>query len=56
MDTVLADSSDHDPIFGISDGTSFVGFQAINKGNCFDIEGDVANAIFTNRVHDIIGL
>jgi len=26
MDTVLADSGDHDPIFGISDGTSFVGF------------------------------
>ena len=26
MDTALADSGDHDPTFGISDGTSFVGF------------------------------
>ena len=32
MDTVLADSSgDHDPIFGISDGTSFIGFQPLDK-------------------------
>jgi len=26
MDTVWADATDHDPIFGISDGNSFVGF------------------------------
>ena len=61
MDTVLADSSDHDPIFGISDGTSFVGFQVMDKGNyvdhtpCLNIEGDVANATLTIRVRDITG-
>ena len=32
MDTVLADSSDHDPIFGISDGASFV-FIVMDKDN-----------------------
>ena len=45
MDTVLADSSDHDPSFGVSDGDSFVGFQVIDKHNyvdhtqCYYIEG-----------------
>ena len=45
MDTVLADSSDHDPSFGVSDGDSFVGFQVIDKRNyvdhtpCYNIEG-----------------
>ena len=32
MDTTLADSGvDHDPSFGISDGTSFVGYEVIDK-------------------------
>ena len=61
MDTVLADSSDHDPIFGISDGTSFIGFQAVDKGNygdhspCYNIEGDATNTNLNNRVRDITG-
>ena len=61
MDTVLADSSDHDPIFGISDGTSFVGFQAVDKGNyadhapCYNIEGDITGTTLSNRVRDITG-
>ena len=44
MDTALADSSDHDPTFGISDGTSFVGFILVDKDNygspCNRLEGD----------------
>ena len=45
MDTVLADSNDHDPTFGISDGTSFIGFRTVDKDNyhnhspCFYTEG-----------------
>ena len=31
MDTTLADSRDHDPSFGISDGKSFVGIQIPDK-------------------------
>ena len=55
MDTVLADSSDHDPIFGISDGTSFIGFKAVDKDNygssspCYNIEGDATNTNLNNR-------
>ena len=61
MDTVLADSGDHDPIFGISDGTSFVGFQAVDKDNyvnhapCFNFEGDITGKKLINRVRDISG-
>jgi len=58
MDTVLADSADHDPIFGISDGTTFVGFQAADKDNyqsnspCIHIEGDVNNKILNIKGSD----
>ena len=60
MDTVLA-AGDHDPIFGISDATSFIGFYAVDKGNypssspCYNIEGDATNTCLTNRVHDSTG-
>ena len=60
MDTVLA-AGDHDPTFGISDGTSFISFLAVDKGNylssspCYNIEGDATNAFLTNRVYDITG-
>ena len=60
MDTALADSSDHDPIFGISDGTSFVDFQVVNPGNyadhipCYNIEGDSVDNILWNEVYDHI--
>ena len=56
MDTVLADSADHDPTFGISDGTSFVGFVVVDKGNyvssapCYNWEGDIT----ANRLQNII--
>ena len=33
MDTALADSYDHDPIFGISEETSFIGFIVIDRRN-----------------------
>jgi len=61
MDTVLADSTDHDPIFGISDGTTFVGFQAMDKDNyhnhspCLQIEGDITNKILNVKVRDTNG-
>ena len=61
MDTVLVDSNDHDPVFGISDGTSFVGFNVMHKGKYGDhtpflyIEGDMVNMILSNQDHDIIG-
>ena len=52
MDTVLADSGDHDPVFGVSDRTSFVGFIAVDKNNyvtsvsCYDYEGDIKDGIY----------
>ena len=58
MDTVLADSSDHDLSFGISDRTSFVGFEAVDKDNyvnhapCYNIEGDTAGETLNNRMRD----
>ena len=62
MDTVLADSRDHDPIFGISDGTSFVGFIAVDKGNyvsqvpCYRFEGDSTGNILQNVLTDPAGV
>ena len=61
MDTALA-NGDHDPIFGLSDGTSFVGFQAPDKGNygthtpCYNTEGDVTKTSLNNTVYDITGI
>ena len=61
MDTVLADSNDHDPTFGISDGTSFIGFRTVDKDNyhnhspCFKIEGDAANINLINIAQDAAG-
>ena len=61
MDTVLADSNDHDPTFGISDGTSFIGFRTVDKGNypnhspCFKIEGDAATIKLINIAQDATG-
>ena len=58
MDTTLADSNDHDPIFGISDGTSFIGFQAADKDNyaaaspCYKMEGDATGISLINTIHD----
>jgi len=54
VDTNLADTTDHDIIFGISDGTSFIGFIAPDKGNypnlspCYKFEGDVGQNILKN--------
>ena len=54
MDTALADGGDHDPLFGISDGKSFVGFQIPDKDNyprlspCYRYEGDNASGVLTN--------
>ena len=51
MDTVLADSGDHDPIYGLSDGTSFIGFIVVDKDNygsqspCYRYEGNIINNI-----------
>ena len=57
MNTTLADSRDHDFILGISDGKSFVGLVAVDKGNylddtpCFPFEGDNVNGILSNRIN-----
>ena len=62
MDTVLADSGDHDPIFGISDGTSFIGFIAVDKDNyvnqvpCYRLEGDSTGNILQNILADSAGV
>ena len=54
MDTVWADSNDHDPSFGISDGERFIGFFIGDKGKtspCYKVEGDNVNNVLTNSVH-----
>ena len=33
LDTAIANGNDHDIIFGLSDGLSFLGFQAYDKDN-----------------------
>ena len=61
MDTILA-NGDHDPIFGLSDGTFFVGFIVVDKGNygahtpCDNIEGDITKTSFNNKVRDFTGI
>jgi len=61
MDTVLADSGDHDPIFGISDGEKFIGFIAVDKDNyidsrpCYGVEGDSGKNVLVNSVYDNSG-
>ena len=57
MDTKLADTTDHDPSFGLSDGKSFMGFIAFDKSNydknspCQQIEGEVAYGLLKNIRH-----
>ena len=59
LDTEIAQTSDHDPVFGISDMKSFVGFITFDIQNfpnyapCVYLDGDVgssglANAVFGN--------
>ena len=54
MDTTIPQSHDHDPNFGISDGRSFIGFEAVNVGNypnyppCFSIDGAVGSTTLPN--------
>ncbi|XP_065892616.1 uncharacterized protein [Dysidea avara] len=55
MDTVWADSNDHDPSFGISDGERFIGFYLLDNritNPCYKVEGDNVNNVLTNRVHE----
>ena len=62
MDTVLADTNDHDPIFGMSDGNSFVGFRVVDKGNyasqvpCYRWEGDITGNTLKNIINDPTGV
>ena len=62
MDTALADSYDHDPVFGISDETSFIGFIVIDRRNyateapCYIWEGDITGAILQNIIADHTGV
>ena len=61
MDTVLADSSDHDSRIGISDGTSFVGFSVLDIYNydnvppCFSVEGTSTDGLLHSRRNDKAG-
>ena len=60
MDTALADSRDHDPTFGISDGKYLVGFVTADKTNCystspcFSREGD-SGSVFGYRTYGSTG-
>ena len=61
MDTVLADSGDHDPVFGISDRTSFIGFIVVDNNYagavpCYRWEGDSTGNILQNRLSDSAGV
>ena len=55
LDTTLPDNNDHDILFGISDGVSFFGFQAIDKRDyptwspCAKFEGKVVQTTLQNR-------
>ena len=54
MDTVLADSGDHNPSFGISDGKSFNGYIASDHRNyqdgslCSKNEGKIVDGVLTD--------
>ena len=54
MDTTIAITDDHDPIFGISDEKSFVGFQVFDVINykalppCCSINADVGDSTLQN--------
>ena len=54
MDVTLANSIDHDPIFGISDGESFIGFMVRDRdyyslfSPCHKIEGKVVQTALKN--------
>jgi len=56
MDTVLADSTDHDPLFGISDDSYFVGLQQTDQTNyhafspCRHLEGDKDGILLKNVI------
>lgn len=57
MDTELANSGDHDPSFGISDGKIFTGFRAHDITNyggtspCRHIEGEIIAGLLQNMRH-----
>ena len=34
-DVSIAETSDSDPNYGLSDGTNFIGFESVDKGNYF---------------------
>ena len=50
MDVSYASSNDHDPTIGISDGISFIGFEASDRyaNPCINIEGDTSTTILEN--------
>ena len=61
--TTLADSRDHDPIFGISDANAyFAGFHSPDREDyarfspCYFTEGDKGNEILLNSVTENNGV
>ena len=57
IDKTLANSNDHDPVVGISDGVSFIGFVMRDKGNyatlppCHKFEGKIEQAMVKNGIY-----
>ena len=55
MDTILANSRDHDPIIGVGDGASFNGFRVLDRENyptespCPFFEGDSSRGRIDNQ-------
>ena len=53
LDTTIAQTDDHDPYLGISDGKSFIGWQTVDVDNyntnppCYSINADVGASIIT---------
>ena len=54
LDTTITDSGDHDISFGVSDGVSFIGFIAHDKGNfpsispCYKLEAKIVSMLLQN--------
>ena len=51
VDATYASSNDHDPAIGISDGISFIGFEATDERTspCNHYEGDSSTDVLQNR-------
>ena len=60
-DVTIAQSSDSDPRYGVSDGTNFIGFETVDQGNydgrhffypCHGLQGTSGQALTGKEVFD----